>query len=825
MSELPILQSAQAILKAAAHTRRLIISSPPGSGKSTKVPQLLLDSGLIKGRIAVLQPRRIAARMLAERVAWERGGTVGAEVGYRVRFEDKTGPKTRIAFETEGILLRELLTDPPLKNYSAILLDEFHERHIHGDMTLAACLALQKSARPDLLVCVMSATLDEKSLATYLAPCETVLAQGREYPVDISYVSEETAKIPVWDAAAKTCAQLMPATKGHALIFMPGVYEINKTAAAIAGTSALAGFSVKPLHGELPPSEQNDAVAPSSGRKIIIATNVAETSLTIDGVTAVIDSGLARIARFDSARGINTLFTEKIAGPSAVQRAGRAGRTQAGVCVRLWTARENPYRPLSLEPEILRLDLSEALLNLKACGIAGFGALDWLDPPFEKAAAHAGQLLRELGATDAQGVLTAEGRVMAKYPLHPRYSRMMVEAKKLDCVYECALVAAASQERNLWQDCAGANENIKIKSDLAAVIRGLEFCAASNFEPYACRQAGLKPGVAAMVWRSARRISGGANPGEPKALERVSQCFLRAFPDCVAALLPGESGRYQLLGGRRAMLSAKSAATGAAVICAGETLESMHRSGADITLSFAAEIREEWLRAAFPDRIKTIAKPALDKNTLTPVTEMLTLYQDVIIRKDITSAAHGKPSADLIAGEFISGRHKLRYWDEEVEEWLARVEFLAKACPDFGIEPLNEEDIKLVIADICGGAKSIAAAKEKAVLPVLQEWFDWEKNRLIEQHAPTRLVMPGGRKAKIRYPRGREPYLEAKIQDLFSVTDTPRIAAGRVPLLIHILAPSMRPVQVTKDLKSFWAESYPKLKPQLSRRYPKHKWL
>jgi ATP-dependent helicase HrpB len=827
MTLLPILQKAEHILRAAENSRRLIISSPPGSGKSTKVPQLLLDSGLFKGRIAVLQPRRLAARMLADRVAKERGGVTGAEVGYRVRFEDKTGPGTRIIFETEGILLRELVCDPVLKKYSAIILDEFHERHIHSDLTLAACLALQKGPRPDLLVAVMSATLEEKPLAVYMSPCETILAEGAAFPVNITYCGKDTAKLSPWEAAAKTCARLLPALGGgHTLIFMPGAFEIGRTCASLSGIPSLNEFAIMPLHGEMPPREQDAALAPSARRKIIVSTNIAETSLTIEGVTAVIDSGLARIARFDGARSINTLFTENISAPSAVQRAGRAGRTQPGICARLWTARENHHRPLTLEPEILRLDISEALLTLKACGFSGFDALKWLTPPAIREAERAGNLLRELGATDKTGGLTEEGRVMANYPLHPRYARMLAASAHLDCRYECALIAAAAQGRGLWLDGGepDALYGAGTHSDLAAVVEALEFCSSANFDSYTCQSAGLKQGAAREVWKIAGRLAGGARPGGPRALTRAAQCFLRAFPDRVAALVSAEKGRYQLTGGKRATLKPGSAAAGAALICAGEALESLRRTGAEITLSFAAEIREEWLREAFPDEIKTAARPALDKDMLTPVTETLTLYRDLAIHSEISAAARGKASSDLIAAEFTSGRHKLRNWNEEAVEWLARVEFLAKTCPDLGLEPLGEEDIKLVIADICGGARSVAEAGSRPVLSALQNWFGWDKNRLIERHAPVKLEMPGGRKARIRYPKGGEPYLEARIQDLFSLKETPRIALGRAALVIHILAPSMRPVQVTKDLKSFWADSYPKLRPQLARRYPKHKW-
>ncbi len=824
--QLPVLAKADEIARAARPGARLVVSSPPGSGKSTKVPQLLLDRGAVKGRIAVLQPRRLAARMLADRVAAERGGRTGGEVGYRVRFDDRTGPSTRIIFETEGILLRELVSDPLLKKYSAVVLDEFHERHLHGDITLAACLALQKGPRPDLLVAVMSATMDEAALAEHMKPCVVIKAEGTLYPVRTAYCDAATAALPPWEAAARTCAALLPRLKeGHALVFMPGAYEINRTAAEIARLPSLAGFRVMPLHGEMKPEEQDAAVAASGGRKVIISTNIAETSVTIEGVTAVVDAGLARVARFDGSRGINTLFTERISAASAAQRAGRAGRTGPGVCARLWTERENHGLAAALSPEMLRLDISEALLTLKACGYRGFGDLRWLDPPSPEAAERAESLLRDLGACDGKGALTAAGRAMSAYPLHPRYSRMMVEAKRLGCARECAIIAAAAQGRGIWADRRGGGRRAEAGSDLAAAVKELSSCAAGGFHWSACEKAGLKQVPAREAWRMAERLAGGAAPGGAKALENAARCFLLAFPDRVAALFSAEQGRYRLPGGRGARLDPASAAAGAPLVCAGSVVESAGKGGADITLSFAAPVKEEWLRESFPRDIKEESRPALDKEMLTPVTERLTLYRDIVVRREITSAKKGGASSDLIAEEFASGRQKLRRWDGEVEDWLARADFLHRNCPDLGIEPLSAEDKALIIADICHGARSVAEAREREVLPALKDWYGWEKCRLLDRHAPQRLETPSGRKARIRYPAGGEPFLEAKIQDLFGLKETPRIAAGRVPLVVHILAPSMRPVQVTKDLKSFWSESYPELRPALTRRYPKHKWL
>jgi len=474
---------------------------------------------------------------------------------------------------------------------------------------------------------------------------------------------------------------------------------------------------------------------------------------------------------------------------------------------------------------MLRLDISEALLTLKACGYRGFGDLRWLDPPSPEAAERAESLLRDLGACDGKGALTAAGRAMSAYPLHPRYSRMMVEAKRLGCARECAIIAAAAQGRGIWADRRGGGRRAEAGSDLAAAVKELSSCAAGGFHWSACEKAGLKQVPAREAWRMAERLAGGAAPGGAKALENAARCFLLAFPDRVAALFSAEQGRYRLPGGRGARLDPASAAAGAPLVCAGSVVESAGKGGADITLSFAAPVKEEWLRESFPRDIKEESRPALDKEMLTPVTERLTLYRDIVVRREITSAKKGGASSDLIAEEFASGRQKLRRWDGEVEDWLARADFLHRNCPDLGIEPLSAEDKALIIADICHGARSVAEAREREVLPALKDWYGWEKCRLLDRHAPQRLETPSGRKARIRYPAGGEPFLEAKIQDLFGLKETPRIAAGRVPLVVHILAPSMRPVQVTKDLKSFWSESYPELRPALTRRYPKHKWL
>src|SRR4051794_12318448 len=418
--DLPIYELEDSIVENLRAHSRLIIQAPTGSGKSTQVPQILFDHRLLgEGQVVILQPRRLAARLLAARVAVERNSQLGDEVGFQIRFENVTSPRTRIRFVTEGILLRQLIQDPDLKGVSAILFDEFHERHLYGDISLARALRLQETTRPDLKIVVMSATIETAALQKFLEPCATLSSSGRQHPVTIDYLNKPVRPndYPVWDLAADELVRLASLSSGDVLIFMPGKYEIGRTVAAVRASQVSNQFVALPLHGELPPGEQDAALAQYEKRKAIIATNVAETSLTIGGVRVVIDSGLARIARFDPRRGINTLLVEKISRASADQRAGRAGRTAPGHCLRLWTEREHLGRAAQELPEVKRLDLAEVVLTLKASGIDDVVNFRWLEPPDSRALMHAEQLLSDLGALSlGDRRITPLGRRMLAFP-------------------------------------------------------------------------------------------------------------------------------------------------------------------------------------------------------------------------------------------------------------------------------------------------------------------------------------------------------------------------------------------------------------------------
>src|SRR5262245_43758440 len=506
---LPIYDIESDIVAAVGTTRRLILQSPTGSGKSTQVPQILRSHGLLAGGQAViLQPRRLAARLLASRVAQELGVELGREVGYQVRFESVTSAATQIKFETEGILLRQMIQDPVLHGIRALIFDEFHERHLYGDITLARSLEIQEKSRPDLLLIVMSATLDAGALEAYMKPCVTLSSAGRTYPVSVDYLPKRvgTNGPPVWELAADAFSS-STRDGGDVLIFMPGGYEIQRTLEALRQRPQSKGYLLLPLYGELPPKDQDAAVMRYSQPKIVVATNVAETSITIDGVRLVIDGGLARVSRYDPNRGINTLLVERISQASAEQRTGRAGRTSAGRCIRLWSRAEHDERPVRDLPEVKRLDLSEVVLTLKASGVDDLRAFRWLQAPGETALNHAEELLLDLKALESSStnrttVITELGRRMLAFPVHPRYARMLLAAQDFGCVYEACLVAALTQGRELLlrnaekgvrekrEDILGTADKTTT-SDFLVLMRAFDYAYKSQFRMDAMRSVGI----------------------------------------------------------------------------------------------------------------------------------------------------------------------------------------------------------------------------------------------------------------------------------------------------------------------------------------------
>ena len=840
---LPIYEIEHDIIDRLSSDRRLILSAPTGSGKSTQVPQMLLKHGLAgQGQIVVLQPRRLATRLLAARVASELGVKLGEEVGYQIRFENVTSARTKIRFVTEGVLLRQMIDDPSLRGVSAILFDEFHERHLYGDITLARALDQQEKLRPDLLLVVMSATLNAGDLEKYLAPCATLASAGRTFPVDIEYLPHRLGlnPPPVWDLAAEEFACFVnQGGQGDVLVFMPGGFEISQTIEAIRHRSEGKGYIVLPLHGELQPKDQDAAVARYDQPKVVVATNVAETSITIDGVRLVIDSGLARIARYDSNRGINTLLIEKISQANADQRTGRAGRTAPGVCVRLWSRPEHDERAPHEMPEIRRLDLSEVVLTLKAADVTDLRKFRWLEKPDEISLTHAEELLTDLGALDHTGQITPIGRKMLAFPLHPRYARMLLAAQEYQCVHQACLIAALTQGRDLLIRNAGrevdaAREDLfgdKAGSDFWVLMRAWNYAANNQFRIDVCRKLGIHAVTARQVGplleqflRIAKDEGLDTRPQVVKD-EAVQKCILIGFSDRVGRRLDQGTLRCELVHGRRGVLARESKVQHNPLFVVAEIREVEGRDReVNTILSLATAIEADWLRELYPDDIKSEVHVEFDAQQKRVLAAELLRFRDLALAAKRIDPPPADAAAQLLANEVIAGRLLLPNWDHSVEQWLARLDLLCRQCPDLQLPAVTEDDKKSVIEQICHGAVSYKDIKEREVKPVVMSWLSHAQRELLDKHAPERLTLPNGRTPKVSYEPGRAPYISLRIQELYDVNQTPKIALGRVPVTVHILTPGMKPIQVTQDLANFWREHYPKIKSELARKYPKHLW-
>jgi len=888
---LPIHEIENDIVAALKATKRLILQAPTGSGKSTQVPQMLLRHGLLgEGQVVILQPRRLAARLLASRVAHEMDVPLGREVGYQVRFENRVSGATRIKFETEGILLRQLIQEPALRGIQAVIFDEFHERHLYGDITLARVLDVQETLRPDLLMVVMSATLDAGALEDYLSNvrrgefyeppissaeksgrritppseffCSVLRSEGRAYPVDIGYLSGRSGpgSPPVWELAARAFAEYVHSGgPGDVLVFMPGGFEINQTIEAIRQVPESRNYLLLPLHGELSPRDQDAAVARYDRPKVVVATNVAETSITIDGVRLVVDSGLARIPRYDANRGINTLLVEKISQSSADQRAGRAGRTAPGRCLRLWSRSEHDGRPTQELPEIKRLDLAEVVLTLKAAGVDDLRKFRWLEKPDEISLTHAEELLADLGAlkpvaavydrrdgdterreSDAYRAplqITPVGRKMLAFPLHPRYSRMLLAAQEYGCVHPACLVAALTQGRDLLlrnvdRATASARDDLfgdQASSDFWILMRAWNYAANNQFRLDACRRLGLHAVTARQVGplfeqflRIARDEGLDTQPCEAKD-EALQKCILIGFSDRVGRRLDQGTLRCELVHHRRGVLARESAVQHSPLFVAAEVREIEGRE-VNTIFSLATAIEPDWLRELFPEDLKSDVHVEFDSTARRVQAAELLQFRGLALSAKRIDPPPADAAARLLAQEIIAGRLPLPNWNHDVEQWLLRLQLLCRYCPELQLPPITEDDRRHLIEQLCHGAVSYKDIKEREVKPVVSSWLSGAQSELLDKHAPERLTLTNGRTPKVAYESNGSPHISLRIQELYDVTATPKIALGRVPVLVHILTPGMKPVQITQDLAGFWREHYPRIKSELQRKYPKHLW-
>jgi ATP-dependent helicase HrpB len=829
------------LVAACGRVRRLVLRAPTGSGKSTRIPQMLLDLNLVQGQIVVLQPRRIAARLLAARIAQERNVRLGGEVGYQIRFERVESAQTRIKFVTEALLLRQMASDPELKGIGAVVFDEFHERNLHSDVALALARRLQETHRPDLLIMAMSATLDTESVAKWLGSAETLAADGRAYPVQIEYthLPRNSTRL-IWDAAAEQVRRvLQEEDEGDILVFMPGSYEIMRTIGAVRNLPESGGVDILPLYGELPPEEQDRAVKPSPGRKVIVATNVAETSLTIPGVRAVVDAGLARIARFDPHRGIDTLLVEPVSQASAEQRAGRAGRTGPGRCIRLWSQTDHEARPLREVPEIKRVDLSETILLLLSSGWGEAATFPWYEKPDDKALQRALTVLADLGAVDAQGKLTNLGRRMSVFPAHPRYARMLLAAGDLDCVYEVCRIAGLAQGRDiLFRKVDDRTENARDSveqedgSDFFPRLALLQRAVEMKFDADACDRFGVHGQAARQADQAARQFlrlaEGQGLPVSDRVADpaAVRRCLLLGFSDRLAVRLDAGTLRCALVHGRTGELRRESSIRNAKLLVAAEVDEIQARGGVTTYLSLATAIEEAWLQELFPAEFSTVNQVRYDGSQRRVVTRVERRFRDLVLEAKERDDAPSDAASRLLAEEVAAGRLELEKWDAPVDAWIRRVNFLSKHCPELGIPPFDEAARRMVIEEVCAGAVAYRDIRDRPVFGVVRGWLSHEQAMALESYCPEKIVLPRKKHpARIEYTEDGQAEVEATVQELYDFPGTKlRVCLGKVPMVVCIQSPARRTQQRTTDLDAFWKGSYEGVKKELRGRYPKHEW-
>lgn len=819
--------------------RRLILEAPTGSGKSTQVPQMLLDRGVLgpTGQVVVLQPRRVAARMLARRVASERRVQCGDEVGFQVRFANQTSSKTRIRYVTEGVLLRQMLENPNLDGVSAIVFDEFHERHFFGDITLARARQIQEERRPDLALLVMSATLDGEQISEWLDGAPRLTSEGRTYPVDIRYSPpRERQKGEIWDHIARVYAEHVRETGEtcDALVFLPGAYEIRKTIEAFRRESWARHIEILPLHGDLGPRDQDRAVMPSDKPKIVVATNVAETSLTIGGIKLVIDSGLARMSDFDTRRGINTLTIQKISQASADQRAGRAGRTSAGTCIRLWSEADHARRPLQTVPEIQRMDLAEVALTLKAQGVKDLDAFGWFEKPDDAGLKRAIAQLKDLGALHPKtGAITDLGYRLAKFPVTPRYGRVLIEAVDFGCFDAMTEVVAMTQGKSIFVRRKTRGSDLSQEdfidpsdqSDFQPALRALRAARDFKFDPDQCARLGIHGRAAGETERLARLLQkhGPAEDSTELTGDILARCLLAGFPDQVAVRLNMANRACALVGGRRGRLSDESCVEKSELFVTTEIAEIEGRE-VNVVLNLNTAITREMLSELHPGAFSEGESADWDPRERRVVALKAVKFRDLILESKPGAEPPRALAAELLAREVAAGNLVLKMWDRSVEQWIARLNTLAVAMPEYELPQVGEDDRLAIYEQICLGSFTYKQIKEKPVMHHVKSVLAPHQQGLIDRYAPDRMELPNGKRARIRYSSGDKPVLSAQLQHLYDVKQTPTVADGRIKLKVEILAPNQRPVQITEDLAGFWENSYAAVKNELKGRYPKHEW-
>ena len=815
MDRLPIEEAIPALRERLATGRSVLLTAQPGAGKTTRVPLALLDEPWLAGhRLIMLEPRRLAARAAATYMAASLGEPVGRTVGYRIRHESKVSAATRIEVVTEGILTRLLQQDPSLAGYGLVIFDEFHERSLQADLGLAFARESQRLFREDLRLLVMSATLDCAAVTGLLPEASTISCEGRLFPVTTHYL-DRPIEGHLEPAVVRSIRQTLTNETGSLLVFLPGMAEIRRVERQLRDSHLEPDVIIAPLHGELPQAEQDQAIrpAPSGYRKIVLATSLAETSLTIEGVRVVVDAGLMRVPRFDPRTGLTRLDTIRVTHDAADQRRGRAGRLEPGICYRLWTNAEHqallPRRP----PEILEADLAPLALDLAEWGVRDANELSWLDPPPAGALAQARDLLRQLGALDAQGTLTSHGRRLAHVTVHPRLAHMMVAAVPLG-LGPCACdLAALLSERDILQGGPGWR-NADLRLRLEALYGNKEHLAGATINRAGCERVRR----ASEQWRRQLQLNVSSDTG----IDHIGILLAFAYPDRVAQRLAGSDGRYRLANGRGASFLGPHSLSQEDYLVVAQ----LAGTGDWARILSAAPVSLTDLERYCTVQISSVDLLEWDDRSASVRARRQKRFGQLILDD---RATHEPDQAQVIAALLVGLRRAglaALPWTKEQQQWRARIALLHRidpTWPDLSDEALTK-NLDQWLGPFLTGVTSLAQLRRLDLQAPLDSLLTWPQRQELSRLAPTHITVPSGSHVRLDYEQGDAPVLAVRLQEMFGCQETPKIAGGTSPVMVHLLSPAGRPVQVTKDLASFWRSTYQEVKKELRGRYPRHHW-
>jgi len=805
LPELPVIAALPALHDALAGRGVAVLAAPPGSGKTTLIPLRLLDAAWLQGqRIVMLEPRRIAARAAAARMAFLMGGKVGGVIGYQIRFERRLSAATRIAVVTEGLLARRLQADPELPGTGLLIFDEFHERSLHADLALALALDVRDTLRPDLRILVMSATLDVARVSQRLGDAPVIQSGGRSYPVDLRYRAPRASSQGL--AVADGVRLALVETTDDVLVFLPGGREIREAQRALE--SREPGIRVMPLYGDLSSAAQDAALQPAAdgARKVILATNIAQTSLTVEGIGAVVDGGYVRVARYDLGAGADVLLTQRVSRASADQRAGRAGRLGPGVAYRLWSQDQQGQLDAHDTPEILAADLSRFALELAAWGVADPARLALLDQPPTLAWQAARELLTALAAVDVNGRITDHGRALARLPLQPRRGHMLLQAQRHGLVVAAAWIAAILDQRS------GEAE-----IDLAALLGR---CRDNRADPAVLRR--VRDGVRQLL--HVADADADADADSPFDLDCAGRIAAFAYPERLARRRSGVRGVFLCADGGEARLDSREVLAGA------DWLAIAHWTpGAPRRIRSAAVVDEAVLLTDHADRIRRVENVYWDAQAQAVIAERDTQFGAISLRRQVWREA----PAEAVRAAMLQGLRALGLtalpWSEESRQWQVRVLSLRVWHPDGGWPAVDDASLLANLEHwLAPGLDGITRREHLARLDLqslLTVQLDYAQQQRLSKLAPTHLQVPSGSRLRLNYTAdGAVPTLAVKLQELFGLNETPTVDGGRRPITLELLSPARRPIQVTQDLAGFWACTYAQVKKELKGRYPKHPW-